>query len=171
MAMVGRRSAEYAVRCSSGPARTGPLGDGWRHVLSGSEGTLWRPGTATVEAAIVFPLLLILTLGAIQYGWLFLKAQQITNAARQGARIAILPDVTADDDVYPAIDALMTAAGLGSSGYTRTVTPGVLGSLGPGQPVTVRITLPGASVDIMGTGLLPTPENLVAAVTMAKEGT
>ena len=44
-----------------------------------------------VEAAIVFPILLMLTLGAIEYGWLFLNAQQVTNAARQGARIAILP--------------------------------------------------------------------------------
>jgi Flp pilus assembly protein TadG len=130
----------------------------------------WRRGTTAVEAAIVFPLLLLVTLGAIQYGWLFLKAQQITNAARAGARIAILPDVTVIGDVEPAISSLMTAAGMGASGYTVTVTPGNPASLGPGQAVTVRITVPGANIDIMGTGLLPTPANLTAAVTMAKEG-
>lgn len=129
----------------------------------------WR-GIATVEMALVLPLLLLLTLGAIKYGWLFLKAQQITNAARNGARIAILPDVTAAEDVQPAILALMTAGGMDASGYSVTITPVDLSSVGAGETVTVRITVPCASIDIMNITLLPGPENLVAEVTMAKEG-
>jgi len=126
-----------------------------------------RRGAATVEMAIVLPLLLMLTMGAIKYGWLFLKAQQITNAARQGARIAILPDVT-EDDVLTAISNLMTAAGMGSAYLPPTITPGV--GVGPGEAVTVRITVPAANVDIMAIGLLPAPATLGAEVTMAKEG-
>jgi Flp pilus assembly protein TadG len=53
-----------------------------------------RTGTTIVEAAFVLPLFLLLVLGAIEYGWLFFNVQQITNAARQGARVAILPDVS-----------------------------------------------------------------------------
>ena len=33
----------------------------------------------------MLPLLLLVMLGAIEYGWLFFNVQQITNAARQGA--------------------------------------------------------------------------------------
>ena len=129
-----------------------------------------RRGLATVEMAMVLWLLLVLTLGMLRYGWLFLKTQQITNAARNGARIAILPGVTVVDDVEPAILNLMTAAGMGASGYSVTITPPDLGSAGIGSTVTVLITVPRAAIDIMDLALLPAPESLGAKVTMAKEG-
>jgi Flp pilus assembly protein TadG len=34
-----------------------------------------RHGLATVETAIVLPVILLLTVGLIEYGWLLLKAQ------------------------------------------------------------------------------------------------
>jgi Flp pilus assembly protein TadG len=112
----------------------------------------------------------MLTLGAIRYGHLFLKAQQITNAARHGARTAIRPDATTTD-VETEVANLMTAAGMGASGYDTNLTdvsPGV------GQSVTVRITVPAANIDIMHvplfTDLEPADWNLGATVTMAKEG-
>ena len=76
-------------------------------------------GTATIEAAIMLPLLLLLTLGVIEYGWMFLKAQQTTNAARHAARIAIRPD-SSNTDVINVIDQIMTSAEMGSSGYSVT---------------------------------------------------
>ena len=36
-----------------------------------------RRGTMVVEAALILPLLLILTFGGIKYGWLFIKWQQL----------------------------------------------------------------------------------------------
>ena len=48
---------------------------------------------------IVGVVMLLFTFGAIKYGWLFLKAQQITNAARQGARMATLPDINVIIDI------------------------------------------------------------------------
>ncbi len=35
-----------------------------------------RRGTTIVETAIILPLLVVLTFGAIKYSWLFFKAQQ-----------------------------------------------------------------------------------------------
>jgi len=132
-----------------------------------------RRGLATVEAALVFPLLLLLTLGGIRYGWLFLKAQYITNAARMGARTAVCPDAT-PASVLAAINALMTAGGMGASGYSVTMTPADISSLEVGDPLTVRITVLGANIDIMHvplfTKLDPANWNLGASVTMAKEG-
>ncbi len=130
-----------------------------------------RSGLATVEMAIVLTLLVMLTMGAIQYGLLFLRTQQITNAARQGARIAILPTSTAGD-VQAAIESLMAAAGMAqvSSGYSVAITPGDLGG-DPGDAISVRIVVPAVNVALMNTPLLPVPANLGAEVTMAKEGT
>ncbi len=46
-----------------------------------------RRGTAAVEAALILPLLMLLLLGVIEYGWIYLKSEQIANAARHGARV------------------------------------------------------------------------------------
>jgi len=127
-------------------------------------------GLAALEAALVFPLLLLLTFGAIKYGWLFLKAQQITNAARHGARIAILPGVTVNDDVLPAIQSLMESAGINSGDYSVTISPADFPSAAAGDTVTIQVTVPCANIDIMQVPLLPSFENLGASVTMAKEG-
>lgn len=130
-------------------------------------------GAMTVEAAIVFPLLLLLTLGAIRYGWLFLKAEQITNAARMGARIAVLPNSTADT-VNTAVNNLMIAADINPGDCTVLITPEDIGTLDIGDYVTVRVSVPGNIVDIMPVPLLteldPNNWSLSAEVTMAKEG-
>lgn len=134
-----------------------------------------RRGAAAVEVALVLPLLLLLTMGAIRYGWLFLKAQQITNAARAGARIAILPDVTINDDVLPAIADLMNAVGITGYNVSVILPDGVSwDALAPGEAVTVQVSVPCSNIDIMHVPLLtdlePDEWDLVTAVTMAKEG-
>ena len=53
-----------------------------------------RRGLLAAEVALVMPVLLLVTFGAIRYGWFYLKAQQITNAARYGARVAIRANAT-----------------------------------------------------------------------------
>jgi len=126
-------------------------------------------GTAIVEAALVFPILLLLTMGAIEYGWLFLKAQQVTNACRQGARIAIRPDAITED-VLSSIDSLLDVSGLGTSGYTVNITPADITLLPTGEYVEVEITVPCANVVLIDAGFLPVPTNLRAVVTMTKEG-
>ena len=128
-------------------------------------------GAAVIEAALVFPLLVMLTFGVIEYGWLFLKAQQITNAARHGARVAIRADAT-NPDVLNAISGLMTQAGMAEvdTGYLVTILPGDISSLSVGDALEVQVTVPAGNVAIINIPLLPKPENLGALVTMAKEG-
>lgn len=126
-------------------------------------------GLATVEAALVFPLLILLTLGVIEYGWLFLKSQQVTNAARNGARLAITPDATTQE-VMNAIDSLMAAADMGSSGYTVSIVPGDVSAPAVGEAIYVQVTVPCANISIINTPLLPTPVSLQTSVAMAKEG-
>jgi Flp pilus assembly protein TadG len=57
-------------------------------------------GAELIEFALVFPLLLMVVLGIVDFGFLFQRMEVVTNAAREGARIAVLPgyataDVTA----------------------------------------------------------------------------
>jgi Flp pilus assembly protein TadG len=123
-------------------------------------------GTAVVETAIVFPLLLLLMLGVIQYSWLFLKAQQITNAARSGVRAAIRYGATEPDVTLAVTNALA------ATGMTVALPPVITPSIDPGvgNDVTVQLTST-SSVRLLGdVSFLPTPEILHASVTMAKEG-
>ena len=52
-----------------------------RSLREGLDELLSRLEVPVTEAALVLPILLLVTFGAIRYGWFFLKAQQITNAA------------------------------------------------------------------------------------------
>jgi len=122
-----------------------------------------------VEMAIVLPLLMILTLGLIEYGWLFLKEHEVTNVARQAARIAVLP-YTSNDEVRAEIDPMMASAGLADSGYTVSFSPEDVSTPYPHDLVRVTITVPYRNVTLLNSGLVPTPENLVGSVAMAKEG-
>jgi Flp pilus assembly protein TadG len=48
-------------------------------------------GAQLVEFALVLPLLLLVVLGIAEFGFLFQRYEVITNAAREGARMAVLP--------------------------------------------------------------------------------
>ena len=132
-------------------------------------------GTMVVEAALILPLLIILTFGGIKYGWLFIKWQQVTNVARHAVRYSVRPSASSADTIT-LIDELMTKADMDKANvnYTPTVSYGAddypLGTL-VGDEVTVQIVVPVPDVDILKlTGLLPTPDTLTATMTMSKEG-
>jgi Flp pilus assembly protein TadG len=130
---------------------------------------VWRKGTAVIEAAIIFPLLIMLTMGAIHYGWLFLKSQEITNAARNGARVGCRAGANSAE-ITATVDMLMARAGMAGSGYVINVAPGDVFNMVKGQALEVTVTVPAANVAWLIIPLLPTPENLAGAITMAKEG-
>ncbi len=54
----------------------------------------WRTerGTALVEAAITIPILLLIAVGIFEFGRAYQTWQILTNAAREGARISVLPN-------------------------------------------------------------------------------
>lgn len=76
-------------------------------------------GQSLVEAAIVIPVILLLVFGIIDFGLLFNNYILITNASREGARLAALGST--DAEVVAAVRD-MTAT-LDSSGLSVTVTP------------------------------------------------
>ena len=51
-------------------------------------------GAQLVEFALVLPLLLLVVLGIAEFGFIFQRYEVVTNAAREGARMAVLPGYT-----------------------------------------------------------------------------
>ena len=49
-------------------------------------------GTALIEAALTIPILLLLTVGIFEVGRAYQTWQVLTNAAREGARMAVTPN-------------------------------------------------------------------------------
>jgi Flp pilus assembly protein TadG len=54
-------------------------------------------GAELVEFALTFPILLLVCMGIIDFGLLFQRYEVLTNAAREGARVSVLPGYTAAD--------------------------------------------------------------------------
>jgi Flp pilus assembly protein TadG len=52
-------------------------------------------GAAIIETAITLPLLLLVSVGIFEFGRAFQTWQVMTNAAREGARVAVLPNPVA----------------------------------------------------------------------------
>ena len=128
-----------------------------------------RRGTTLVEMALALLLLMLLTLGVIEYGWLFLKQQQLTNTARQAARIAATADAT-NTTVTSQITALMSSYGMGSTGYTTAFSPTDLSAAARGSSVSVQVQVTYSRLTITNFRLLPMPTTLTATVAMQKEG-
>jgi Flp pilus assembly protein TadG len=53
-------------------------------------------GAALVEFALCVPLLLVIIAGIVDFGFAFQTYEVLTNAAREGARMATLPEYNAD---------------------------------------------------------------------------
>jgi Flp pilus assembly protein TadG len=68
-------------------------------------------GAELIEFALALPLFLLVVLGIIDFGFLFQRYEVITNAAREGARVAVLPNYV-DADVLARVDQYLTAGGL-----------------------------------------------------------
>jgi Flp pilus assembly protein TadG len=117
-----------------------------------------------VEMAIVLPLLLLLLLGIMEWGWIFFKVSQVNQAARHGVRVAIRPSSTTSD-VQAAVTTIMNGAGFATGDYEVTISPV---NVSPGQTISVTVTVDYAKIMLIG--FSPTPEKLHGAATMAKEG-
>ena len=85
-------------------------------------------GQDLVEYALVLPLFLLLVFGIIEFGYLFLQYNTITNAAREGARAGILPITTScdlacvDGKAAAAANTFAAAAGLNPAHLTVAAT-------------------------------------------------
>ena len=89
-------------------------------------------GQALLETAITLPLLLFVAVGIIEFGRAYQTWQVLTNAAREGARVAVLPG-TADASVTTRVQDYLEAGQLtGASEATVAITRNNVISIGTG---------------------------------------
>jgi hypothetical protein len=68
-------------------------------------------GAELIEFALVLPLLLLLVLGIVDFGFMFQRLEVVTNAAREGARLAVLPGYDTND-VIDRVNSYMQEGGV-----------------------------------------------------------
>lgn len=137
----------------------GPLGR-----RSAGRGKL-RRGAAVVEMAVVTPLLLMMLFGIIEFGWVFMVHENLTNAVREACRVAVLQGST-DADIQARFAEAIAPTGL-------TISPGmlVITHATAANPVeTVRVSVPYSQVSLLGSYLGLTKTAIGSSCSMRKEG-
>jgi Flp pilus assembly protein TadG len=142
--------------------------------------TFWRrqDGAALIETAFTLPLLLFISISILEFGRAYQYWQVVTNAAREGARVAVLPGTT-DAAVTARVQAYLSAGNLSDpTTATISVTRDTTVSLGTGTasasrvkvdyPFTFMVLQPIAQLVAKGS-TVGAPVTLSAAATMRNE--
>jgi Flp pilus assembly protein TadG len=90
-------------------------------------------GGVLVEFALVVPILLVIFAGIIDFGLMMQRREVVTNAAREGARIAVLPNY-ALADVQARVNAYLNnglATGASANATTTMTNVSIPVSTGP----------------------------------------
>ncbi len=104
-------------------------------------------GAAVVEFALVLPLLLMLVLGAIDWGWYFYTREVVTNAAREGARAGSVSAVGTDAITAASSAATTYLSNLSlTGGSVNATTPDVTVGATVTHTVRVVVTFPASSL-------------------------
>jgi len=132
-------------------------------------------GQALIETAMMLPLLLLVAVSIFEFGRAFQTWEVLTNAAREAARVAVLPNSTvagAQDRARAYLDAGM----LNGSSATVTVTPTTI-SIGAATASAKQVTVnypfqfivlqPVASLIVSGT--MGAPITMSASAEMRNE--
>lgn len=119
-------------------------------------------GAELLEFALVLPAFLLITAGIVDFGFVFQQYHVVTHAAREAARLAIVPNTT-DVAIERRVKAYVNAGGL--TGLPSTSITSVEIPTQPGGPryrgVKVTVTYPcqffmlGPIASMVGAGILP----------------
>jgi Flp pilus assembly protein TadG len=101
-------------------------------------------GAELIEFALVLPLILILLMGIFDFGLAFQRYEIITNAAREGARLASLQAAYTDDEIRNRALSYCTQANLTGCVVPAPQRGGLIdiggGTMQQGVRVTVQYT-------------------------------
>lgn len=101
----------------------------------------WRDerGAELIEMAVALPLLLLIVLGIVDFAFLFQRYLVLTNAAMEGARVAVLPGYSGADAQARAVAYASTGGvpGVVTAAATPVSLPGAGSGSWPGMQVTV----------------------------------
>jgi Flp pilus assembly protein TadG len=87
-------------------------------------------GAALLEAAVTIPLILFISVAIFEFGRAYQTWQVLTNAAREGARVAVLPNQAPGAAEARVKDYLVSGQLANAAGATVTVDPAVKVNIG-----------------------------------------
>jgi Flp pilus assembly protein TadG len=125
-----------------------------------------RSGASAVEFAVVAPVFFLVVLGIIEFGRMVMVQQVITNAAREGARIAVL-DGSTTVKVTQRVNDYLSAARL--SGATINVSPSPPSSAKYDEQVSVEVRIPFSAVSALARPFMSKATVLTANSVMRRE--
>jgi Flp pilus assembly protein TadG len=136
-------------------------------------------GTALMETALTLPILLLVSVGIFEFGRAYQTWQILTNAAREGARVSVLPNTTVSD-VQARVTAYMQSGQLpGYASATISVNQTAPISIGAATATASIVTVqypfnfivlnPVAQLVVGGSNLGGAPLTLTASAEMRNE--
>jgi Flp pilus assembly protein TadG len=141
-----------------------------------------RSGNAVLDMAFILPVLLMLTFGAVEYGYAMFVKHALQGAAREGARAAIVAGATSTS-IQSAVDQAMQTAGFPQAKYVRPSTIEMChngsystnwtsAAVGDGIRVTVQAQWSAIGFNVLPTWLggIDPSKTLTSATMMRKEG-
>lgn len=127
-------------------------------------------GSAAVEFAVVLLPLMLVLLGIMEYGWIFLQEFNVADAVREGVRLGVtIAPTAAPDPPTTAINrakAVLKTLNVNTTG--ATITADYDGSAAPDLVLKVAVSIPYKPI----IGFLPKaamPANIVYRMTMMME--
>ena len=111
----------------------------WKRVLVRRAAVHGDSGQALAEIAIALPLLLLMLIGIWEFARAYQIQQVVVNAAREGARIVVLPEATGGtiDSATNAVNSYL------ADGHVIGATVNITGNNEEtGAPMTVTVSVP-----------------------------
>ncbi len=106
-----------------------------------------RRGAAVVEMAVVTPLLLLMIFGIMEFGWLLMLRESLTNAVRESARVRVLRGST-DADARARFTTAVSGTNLNVTSDQLTITSATQTN---GDVIwTVTATVPRSQLSLFG---------------------
>ncbi|QDV63350.1 TadE-like protein [Crateriforma conspicua] len=126
-----------------------------------------RRGTATVEAAIVLPVLLTLTLGTMDLCSLFFLRETVTLAAYEGARAGVGSEAT-NGDAIARVNEFLSQRDVETGGNAVSIAAPGFDGADTLENVTLTVTVP-VSGNLLLPGSIYDGWTVSSSVTMRKE--
>jgi len=125
-------------------------------------------GSAVVEFAVVLPILLAFLFGILEFGRVMMVCHTLNNAARVGARIAVLPGAD-NSTVLNAINSELNGSGLTMDDIQ--FSPSNIADADRDDPITVSVKINYDSIGFV-TGFFPMLNGMQfeGTAVMCKEG-
>jgi Flp pilus assembly protein TadG len=120
-------------------------------------------GAAAVEFALVFPLLILLVFGVVEFGAAWSQSTDVRHGAREAARLAAVDYNPLDEAAADQINTIIAAAcsRMGSdSGASIEITLETAGADDVGDVGVVTLVQPFSSI----TGFVPISSNLTSSI-------